>query len=97
MRSAKLASCFSLSTDTWMTPDGHYSREKIYIDLQRLKAKKKRIYIKESITEPNLTRTLQSVLKLDILPLAFLLLHRQLLKLPFIVQKCSVIQISLDL
>ena len=38
MRSAKLASCLSLSTDTWMTSNGHYSREKVYIDLPRLKA-----------------------------------------------------------
>ena len=78
-----------------MTPNGHYLREKVYIDLQSLKASTKNIT--ESITEPNLTIILQSVLKLDILPLAFLLLHLYLLKLPSIVQKCSVIQISLDL
>ena len=54
MRSAKLASCFSLTTDTLMTPNGHYSREKIYIDLQRLKENREYIYITESITEQKL-------------------------------------------
>ena len=97
MRSAKLAYCFSLTTDTWMTPNGHYSREKVYIDLQRLKAKDREYKSSKSITEQNLTGILQVALKLDIFPLAFSLLHRQLLKFPFIVQKCSVIQISLDL
>ena len=51
MRSAKLASCFSLTTDTWMTPNGHYSREKVYIDLQRLKAKDREHYRKHNRTE----------------------------------------------
>ena len=64
MRSAKLVFCFSLSTDTWMTSNGHYSREKIYIDLQRLKASTtQRIYIIESIAEHNLTGFLQVALK----------------------------------
>ena len=91
MRSAKLASCFSLTTDTWMTPNSHYSREKVYIDLQRLKAKTREYVSSKSITEQNLTGILQVALKLDIFPLDFLLVHIQLLKLPFIIQKCSVI------
>ena len=51
MRSAKLTSCFSLTTDTWMTPNGHYSREKVYIDLQRLKEKKQEFYREHYRTE----------------------------------------------
>ena len=78
-----------------MSPNGHYSREKVYIDLQRLKEKKQEFYREHYRTELDKNST-KSVLKLDILPLAFLLLHAYLLKLPSIVQKCSVIQISLN-
>ena len=51
MKSVKLAFCFSLTTDTLMTPNGHYSREKVYIDLQRLKAKKREYYREHYRTE----------------------------------------------